>query len=181
MDNFHSLYSTTTNALNVAETMKGYNCVRWDDPANGFDHNEYLKKNYLQMSNKAMGDHLGRTADAVRKQLNVLELKRPKKTEVRKRDKQARKNFFSSLKESEARRQELKRIQKRLEKKAKQAERERKFTDKMLGEPKPQILSEPKGKMDKVPVYIDHRTTVHCYPHQVEQIRQKYAHKQIPK
>lgn len=181
MEQFHSLYSTTTNALLIAETMKGYNCIRWDDPANGFDHNEYLKKNYLLLTNEAMGDFLGRTADAVRKQLNVLNLKRPKKTEVRKQEKTARKNFFTNLKASEERRQELKRIQKKLEKKRRHDEKERKFANKLLGQPKPQILSEPKGKMDKVPVIIDHRTTVYCYPHQVQQTIQKFSKHAIPK
>jgi hypothetical protein len=181
MEQIHSLYSTTTNALLIAETMTGYNCIRWDDPTNEFDHNKYLKDNYLSMTNEAMGKHLGRTADAVRKQLNVLNLKRPKKTEVRRHEKSARKNFFSNLKASEERRRELKRIQKKLEKKNRNADKERKFANKLLGQPKTLTLTEPKGKMDKVPVIIDHRTTVYCYPHQVQATIQKFAKHVIPK
>lgn len=181
MEQIHSLYSTTTNALIIAETMKGYNCIRWDEPVDGLDHNEYLKKNYLLLTNDAMGKYLGRTADAVRKQLNVLNLKRPKKTEVRKQEKSARKNFFNNLKASEERKQELKRIQKKLEKKKRNADKERKFANRLLGQPKQLTLTEPKGKMDKVPVHIDHRTIVYCYPHQIQQTIQKFSKHVIPK
>lgn len=70
-------------------SKSGYSCLKWLKP-----HNAYLKQNYLKQDNVQLGIALGllnkeknlcggdttpRTPEAVRKQLNALELSRPKK------------------------------------------------------------------------------------------------------
>lgn len=164
------------NPNELAENMKGYNCIRWDD-----NYNQYLTDNYLTLTNEKMGNALGRTGEAVRKQLNVLLLKRPKKTEVRTFQKKARKDFFNILGNSLDRRRELERIRKKLEKRQVKDNNEKTWAKKFTAKPATVILTEPVYNGEKVRVHIDHRTYIDVPAHRAAAVAEKYKHKAIPK
>lgn len=142
-----------------AKTKGGYNCIKWEE-----EHNEKLRENYCSHSNEELGALIGRTADAVRKQLNKLKLRRPKKGELKELDKKAGKNpFFDAIKKgAKARKaQELQEI--KAGKSQKSREKEREWAKKAygVGEPSsqsPESKRETEADETKVWIVLNDRT-----------------------
>jgi len=76
-------------------SKKGYNCIKWEP-----EHDKFLIENFVTLNNDELATSinasftLSRTADAVRKQLNKLELRRPKKSEMKLLSKAAETDSF---------------------------------------------------------------------------------------
>lgn len=173
---------TNIPATNKTTGMKGYKCITWDP-----DQEKYLLDNYRTKTNQQLAKDIlqifgtRRTADAVRKQLNKMELRRHKKTEVKKQRNKARKGFFNSLSEARERKEELQRIRKKMERKQKKENDEKEWAKKYMNKERPLVLSEPPKKWKEVPVQIDHRTIIMVREDRVQQTIAKYKDKIIPK
>lgn len=144
------------------------------------EDNKFLIENYARLNNEEIGKALNRTSDAVRKQLNKLMLRRPKKSELKKLDKKAGSgDFFGSMKKGlvilHAKQVENRRIDKKLERMGK----EKKWAQDVHG-----IGAEPKGKATKpeaelVWINIDDRTRMQVPKGTEAKWMKKFADRQL--
>ena len=137
---------------------KGYSCMLWTEA-----DNQILRDNFCELSNEELGAMFspGRTEDAVRKQLNKLKLRRPKKSELKELERKAGKNpFFSSLSKGRKLRKEHEDKLRKQEKELKQKEKEREWARKVHGigaEEKPK-QRQPESEEGKVWITLNDRT-----------------------
>jgi hypothetical protein len=111
--------------------MKGYSCVKWSG-----DDNSILINNYVTLDNKQLAAALGRTPDAVRKQLNALKLKRPKKADLKKMDKHVGvADFFAAVKKGLKNRAAKKVIAEKADKQVARLNKERVYAKEVLKTP----------------------------------------------
>ena len=126
-----------------------------------------LRDNYLLMNNKELSILLERTPDAVRKELNNLQLKRPRKGDIAKLNKYIPKDrkIFKNLKDGRKKREKNERDIHKINKKIKTiTEHERKKQKQKKyhsnGEYKPGEDYEIQPLKILVDVYVDSRTTL---------------------
>ena len=137
---------------------KGYSCMRWTEA-----DNQLLRDNFCSLSNEELGAmfHPGRTEDAVRKQLNTLKLRRPKKSELKELEKKAGKNpFFQSLSKGKKLRKENEEALRKKEKQEKSREKEKEWARKVHGigaEEKPKAFKQ-ESEEGKVWITLNDRT-----------------------
>lgn len=130
---------------------KGYKCDRWTP-----EQDKFIKDNYVSFSNSELAIalnkkfKLSRTADAVRKELNMLKLRRPKKGEIKQLEKQVRQeSFFKSISKGLQKRKQYEKQEKQYQKKVEKRQKEIKWAQEFT-----QSDTTPKKKEEKELVWI---------------------------
>lgn len=169
----------------------GYNCIVWSE-----EHNTFLEDNYAFMNNEELakainkkfskkGFELKRTPDAVRKQLNTLKLKRPKKSDIKKLDKKAGKdNFFKNIKIGNEQRKKIEAEKERIQKQEQNKQKEREWASKVYGVgtvEKPAVVQPKKNTKEMVWLDLDDKTRIQIPKGEEEIWRVKYTKYKINK
>lgn len=165
---------------------KGYRCYVWEK-----QHDDYLVKNYLLNNNHELGVGLGvlnkqenlcggdttaRTADAVRKRLNHLSLRRPKKSQLPKQTKPKDVAFFNAIKTGLTRRKQKEVIAQKTEKQINKMQKERMWAQNYIGETKP--IKQEKPMREMVWITLDNKTRMEVPRGDEDKWRKIYAEKQ---
>ncbi|RUP42320.1 MAG: hypothetical protein EKK63_01705 [Acinetobacter sp.] len=149
---------------------------KWTDADNA-----QLLELYITKSNSEIAEIIGRTPDAVRKQLNKLTVKRPLKADLKKISKKTGKlEFFSNLKKGHKVKQKLEIIDNNIARQTKLMKNEVEWAKKNLDIPE-QKKEKPKEK--EKPLRIDSRTVMYVpYSWDLEkcqEFKQNYLKKQL--
>lgn len=155
---------------------------RWSGENNKFAN--FLRENYLQYDNRTIAYMMGRTVDAVRKQLKKMKLKRPRKTKIRtgeplKRGRKRReKNIFDMRLIGIQHRERIKREKEKKKKirEAKQIEKrkiEKEFPDTVIP-PSPTL----EGKQYIVRVINGRETLIYGNPEKTSRFAEKCNNKE---
>lgn len=138
---------------------KGYKCDRWLP-----EHDKFIRDNYLAFNNAELAlalnkkYNLTRTTDAVRKELNALKLRRPKKGDIKLIDKQvSQENFFKSIKKGLQKRKLLTKQDNQEQKKEERRQREIKWAKEFTGSP--EEAKKPKTDKELVWITVDEKGT----------------------
>lgn len=148
------------------KTAKRYN--RWTN-----SDREKLKNNYVLMNNNELGILLKRTPDAVRKELNNLQLTRPKKGELNKLNKYIPKdkNIFKNLENGREKREKNRKNIDKIETKIKIINEHEKKKE------RPYYTNDVEKKSEKkemVMVYVDKRTSIQAEKGKEKEALEKY-------
>ena len=146
------------------------------------EDNAKLLELYIDKKNPEIADLMGRTPDAVRKQLNKLTVKRPKKSDLKKITKKAGKlDFFSNLKKGHKVKQKLEIVETNIKKQTQSLKNEKEWAQKNL--PTTDTSKKPKEQEKQKPLRIDSRTIMYVpYSWDIDkcqQFKENYLKKQI--
>lgn len=151
-------------------SKRGYNCAVWTNK-----HNKFLEENFAFMDNEELAKSLNkkfttkefvlsRTPDAVRKQLNSLMLRRPKKSDIKTLEKKAGKdNFFKMVKKGQEVKEKQIAEQQRQQQKEASNKKEREWAKRVYDvgtTPTQEVKQRIKPKQELVWLHLDEKTSI---------------------